>query len=87
MIFTVALMGRYLHEETDEYQRVQTTRAILVGTAALLGTIVVNDFIRSYTEAAGVPPFASFVIFCAAFGLAQMVQRLRDRSGDEEPSA
>ncbi len=87
VIFSVVLMGRYLQEETDEYLRVQTTRSILVGTAALLATIVVNDFIRSYTEASGVPPFAGFVIFCVAFGLAQMVQTLRNRSGDEEPSA
>ena len=87
VIVTVALMGRYLQEETDEYQRLQTMRSILVGTAALLATIVVNDFIRSFTSAGGVPPFASFIIFCGSFALAQLVQRLRDRSGDEEPSA
>ena len=87
MIFTLVLMGRYLQEETDEYRRVQTTRSILVGTATLLGTIVLNDFIRSYTMGEGVPPFASFVIFCAAMGLAQTVQQLRGRGDDAESPA
>jgi 4-hydroxybenzoate polyprenyltransferase len=87
VILTVGLMGRYLQEETDEYQRLQTTHSILMGTAALLATVVVNDFIRSYTSSQGVPPFAGFIIFCAAFALTQLVQRLRDRRSDEEPSA
>ena len=87
IMITVGLMGRYLQEEKDEYQRLQATQAILVGTAALLGTIVINDFLRSYTPSQGVPPFVSFIIFCGFFGLAQLFQRLRDRRGDGEPSA
>lgn len=75
-------MGRYLREETDEYQRMLAMQAILVGTAALLGTLVVNDFLRAFAGSPALPPFVSFVLFCAGMGLTQLVQKLRDRVPD-----
>ena len=76
-------MGHYLGEETDEYQRLLTVRSILVGTAALLGTLVVNDFVRALAGASALPPFASFVVFMVAMGLTQIVQWARNRAGQE----
>jgi hypothetical protein len=83
VILSMGLMGLYLHEETDEYQRVVMVRSLLVGTAALLGTLVVNDFLRSFAATGALPPFVCFVLFYAAFGTAQAVQSLRDRVRDE----
>jgi len=86
IIVVIVRMGRYLQEETDEYQRLVTMRSILVGTAALLGSLVVNDFIRGFAGAEGLPPFATFVIFGVAMGSTKAVQRLRDRAAPEEGS-
>jgi peptidoglycan/LPS O-acetylase OafA/YrhL len=84
VIAIIARMGRYLQEETDEYQRLLAMQSILVGTAALLATIVVNDFTRAFANTAALPPFVSFLIFCAAMAIMQMVQRLRNRAPVDE---
>ena len=80
-------MGHYLQDEKDEYLRMQTMRSMLFGTGALIATIVVSDFLRSFTPVGVVPPFWQFVIFFVAFGLAQTVQQLRNRASDDESAA
>ena len=82
----LAMMGSlalYLQEEKDEYLRLITMRSLLVGTAAILGVLVVNDFLRSISGMGAIPPFSSWVIFFAAFGVAQAVQTRRDRVRDD----
>jgi hypothetical protein len=76
-------MGRYLSEETDEYQRMLTVRSILVGTAALLGTVVVEDFVRGFANAPALPPFVSFFVFMAATGFMQFLHWTQNRRGAE----
>jgi hypothetical protein len=83
VMVVIAQMGRYLQEENDEYLRLITMRSLLVATAALLGMLVVSDFLRSYTPTGDLPPFVSFMVFCVAFGLAQAVQKLRDRARED----
>jgi hypothetical protein len=84
VIAVIVAMARYLKEETDEYQRLKMMKAILVGTAALLSTVVVNDFVETFAKTQAFPPFASFIVFAVAVGITQGVQRLRDgRAGDE----
>ncbi len=85
-IIIIAMLGRmgsYLGEEKDEYQRLLTIRSILVGTAALLATLVVNDFVRAFAGAGALPPFTSFVVFMVAMGLTQLVQWAQSRGGGE----
>ncbi len=82
----LAMMGSlalYLQEEKDEYLRLITMRSLLVGTAALLGVLVVNDFLRSISGVEAIPPFSSWVIFCVVFGVTQAVQTRRDRVRDD----
>jgi peptidoglycan/LPS O-acetylase OafA/YrhL len=83
IMMVIVSMGRYLREETDEYLRLRTMRALLVATAALLGTLVVSDFLQAFAGAPAFPPFTSFVIFCAAFAITQGVLQLRDRASDD----
>ena len=83
IIALLARMGSYLGEEKDEYQRLLTIRSILVGTAALLGTLVVNDFVRAFAGAGAIPPFAGFMVFMVAMGLTQLVQWAQSRGGGE----
>ena len=80
-------MGRYLHEETDEYQKLKSTRALLVGTAALLGMLVVNDFLRSFTPSPGIAPFWAFLVFAVAVGITQAAQSITDKAQDDKPAA
>jgi hypothetical protein len=84
VILLIAIMGRYLQEETDEYLRVVTIQSILVGTGALIGTIVVSDFLRSFAQQGPLPPFVGYVIFFVAFGAAQGVHKLRNRVPADE---
>jgi len=84
LIVYLLVLGRYLQEETDEYVRLMTMRSLLAGTGALLITIVISDFLRSFAETGVFPPFVLFMVFFLSFGIAQTVQRLQDRSvGDE----
>ena len=80
----IARMGAYLRTEKDEYQKLLIMQSLLVGTAALLGTLVVNDFLRSFAFSEGLPPFSSFVIFCVAMGITQLVQKLQNKAGGDE---
>jgi len=77
-------MGRYLLEETDEYQRWLVMQSILVGTGLLLGTVVVSDFLRVYAHTLGLPPFISFLVFCGGMTGMQFIQRLRNRVSADE---
>ena len=79
MLATLGALARYLQEEKDEYLRLISMRSLLVGSATLLTVLVVNDFLRSLSGAAAIPPFASWVIFFVTFSVAQAVQTIRDR--------
>lgn len=79
----LARMGRYLQEEKDEYQRWVVMQSILVGAGVLLATLVVNDFLRVFANAAALPPFVSYILFCVGMLVTQGVQRLRNRVRDE----
>ena len=79
ILVTMVAFGRYLQEETDEFQRMMVTRSLLVGTAAMLSTMVVSDFLRELTPAPALPPFLGLIVFCVGLGIAQLVQMLRNR--------
>jgi uncharacterized membrane protein YcjF (UPF0283 family) len=83
VILVIVSMGRYLQEETDEYLRLRTMRSLLVGTAALLGTLVVSDFLQSFAGAPSFTPFKSFFLLFICFGITNGVQKLRDRPSDD----
>jgi hypothetical protein len=83
IVAVIVHMGRYLSEETDEYLRLRTMRSLLFATGALLGTIVVSDFLQAFANAPAFPPFVSFMIFAFTFAATQGVQQLRDRASDE----
>jgi hypothetical protein len=84
VIAVLASLARYLQEETDEYLRMLATRSLLVASGALLLTIVVNDFLRVIAHGAALSPFVCFGVFFTAFGIAQMVQDVVSRGGNDE---
>ena len=83
LVGMVARLARYLSDETDEYQRLMMMQSLLIGTAALVITLLVNDFLRAFAKASPLDPFVAFVIFCAAMGFTKMVQWIRNRVRDD----
>ena len=83
LLGTLGALGLYLQEEKDEYVRLITMRSLLVGTAALLAVLAVNDFLRAISGAAALPVFTSWLTFFVAFGAAQAVQTMRNRVRDD----
>lgn len=77
-------MAKYLRDETDEFQKQKVMRSILVGTASLLVAVVVNDFLRAFAKADGLPPFLAYLIFMAGMAIAEFIQWLRYRVRDDE---
>ena len=80
----IHVLALYVHEETDEFQRMLVVRSILCGGAAMLVVAAFSDFLRSYTKIGELPPFTMFMVFWVVFGLALGVQGLMTRAvGDE----
>ena len=84
LVAMVARMAKYLNDETDEYQRLMTMQSLLMGTAALVITLLVNDFLRAFAKANALDPFVAFVVFSSTMALTKMVQRFRNRVRDDE---
>ncbi len=84
VIAVIVSMARYLNEEKDEYQRLKMMKSILVGTATLLATVIVNDFVQTFAHVQPFPPFTGFILFAAAVAITQGVQWLRDRQVADE---
>ena len=74
-------LARYLQEETDEYLRMLTVRALLVAAGAMLATTVVNDFLRVIAHGGPLMAFVGFIVFFVSFGIAHVVQEVASRRG------
>jgi hypothetical protein len=80
----LGVVGLYLREEKDEFQRTMLVRSMLLAIAGTLGMTAFVDFLRSYDALVALPPFTEFVTFWILSGLAQAVQRVMNRvDGDE----
>jgi hypothetical protein len=84
VIGILAIMGRYLQDETDEYRRLLAVRSLMAATGVLLTTIVVNDFLRAFAHRGSLPPFVSFDVFMLALAIAQVIQCRASRGCDDE---
>jgi hypothetical protein len=80
----LAVVGLYLGEEQDEFQRVLVVRAMLIAIAGVLGMNAYVDFLRSYKAIGALPPFTDFVTFWLLSGLVQAVQQVMNRGGGDD---
>ena len=79
LVAMFASYGRYLSEETDEYQRMLVVRRILTATTVSMCCAVVLGFL---SELGGMAPVANYwiaVIWLAVQGASACVERLRGR--------
>lgn len=79
-----ASYGRYLSEETDEYQRVQAVQRILVATTVAMCCAVIWGFLA---DLGGIKPIANYwiaVVWLAVQGAGALADTLRTRGERHE---
>ena len=79
IIGVIAIMGLYVKEETDEFQRNVLIEAMLWAFGLTLLVTTVAGFLKMYVHTPALQSFWAFPIFCAAMGLAQVFVRRRFR--------
>ena len=77
------IVGRYLREERDDYQRDVVVRGLLWGAAAVLSITVFSGFLRSYGWQGSLPPFTEFMVFWIVAGIVKVVYHLTNRVTDD----
>jgi hypothetical protein len=79
ILAAIAVVGRYLVEETDEYLRALLVRAVLWATGATLAATTVWGFLESFAHVQPALAGFPFILFCVALGVAQVVGKLMER--------
>ena len=79
MIGIIVVMGLYLVEETDEFQRSMLVQSLLWGIGITLAIASIWGFLENTNLVPHLPSFLWFPVFCGAFGLAQPFIRWRYR--------
>lgn len=79
MIGVIVVMGLYLVEETDEFQRSILVQSLLWGIGITLAIASVWGFLENTNLVPHLPAFLWFPVFCGSFGLANPFIRWRYR--------
>jgi xanthosine utilization system XapX-like protein len=79
ILAVIAIMGLYIKEETDEFQRRVLVESMLWGFGITLAVTTVSGFLEMYVHTPGLQSFWAFPIFCLAMGLSQLFVRRRFR--------
>jgi hypothetical protein len=77
IIAVIAIMGLYLMEERDEFQRGMSVQALLWGMGVTLAGATVWGFLENFGLVEHMPTYLAFPVFCGVFGLAQPLVRWR----------
>jgi hypothetical protein len=78
------VVGRYLREEHDEYQRDIQIRGMLWGTAVVLSISVFDSFLRGFGWKGALPPFTEFMVFWVVAGIVKFAYHLINRAATDE---
>lgn len=73
----LVVMGLYLKEEPDEFERMIHVEAMLWGLGAVLGVSTVWGFLANAEVVPKPPIFLVFPLFCLAWGFSQPIIRRR----------
>lgn len=80
IVAVIGVIGLYVIEEPDEYLRQRIVTAMMVGLAVMLSLATAWGFLEESEVVPHVPAYWAFVIWCAAWGLAQCIIGLRERA-------
>ena len=84
IVAVIVVVGLYLREETDEFQRALLTEALLWGMGGTLAITSIWGFLENFHQAQHFPAFYTFVLFWLFVGLAGCIQRLRYRVASDD---
>lgn len=76
------VLGLYLREETDEFVRDRIVTSMLIATGVLLSVASVIGMLQFAGLVGTVKVFMAFPLWCAVWGVAQMLLNWRDRRAD-----
>ncbi|MFZ4607061.1 MAG: hypothetical protein ACOYM5_12465 [Caulobacter sp.] len=79
IVAMIAIMGLYIREEKDEFQRNVLIESMLWGMGLTLSATTVAGFLEMYVHTPPMQSFWAFPLFCGAMGLSQVVVRRRYR--------
>jgi hypothetical protein len=79
LIGTLAVVGLYLAEEPDEFERSIIVQSMLWGIGATLALSTVWGFLENFTGVRHIPVFYVFVLFWVFVGISQPFIRMRYR--------
>jgi hypothetical protein len=77
LIGIVWALGRFLLEETDEYQRALAVRKMLVASGFLLVVATIWGFLEEFGLAPHLPAYWCFIVWCIGLGVGALWNRLR----------
>lgn len=77
LVGVVWALGRFLIEETDEYQRALTVRKMLVATGLLLVVATIWGFLEEFGLAPHLPAYWCFIVWCFGLGVGACWTKLR----------
>ncbi|MGI4852519.1 MAG: hypothetical protein ACRYF4_00565 [Janthinobacterium lividum] len=77
------IVGRYLREEHDEYQRDLQIRGMLWGSAVVLSITVFASFLRGFGWGGSLPPFTEFIVFWIVAGAVKMAYSFSNRGASD----
>jgi hypothetical protein len=75
----IGVMGYYLVDEKDEFQRMVLTRAMLWATGITLSAVTVVESVWRFIPLEHPPLFSAFTLFVVVFGAAHPLLRWRYR--------
>lgn len=77
------IVGRYLREEKDEYQRDIVIRGMLWGSAVALSVSVFGGFLQAYGWTGQFPGFIEFMLFWITALIVKIYYRFADKASDD----
>jgi hypothetical protein len=80
IVGVIGVIGLYLIEESDEYLRAQMVQGMLIGMGLMLAITSVWGFLEEAEAVPHIKAYWAFVLWCAGWGIAQCVLRLRERA-------
>ncbi len=84
MVAVIVVVGLYLKEQKDEFQRELLIQALLWGMGATLAISSVSGFLEANAGSPHVPAFYIFVLFWAITGIVGVIQRFQNRGQNDE---
>jgi len=79
LIAVIVIMGLYMREETDEFQRSVLVESSLLATGGMLAIATIWGFLETFRLVPHIPSWAVFPLWAMLLGPAQIIARWRYR--------